>query len=99
MTSGMTMTTLANPAEKSHRPRSRLIQVDFNRSGSLGAGSTYHFCSAVVVSLPAQAGSRFVCSAAGFETSNPAKQGNKTFRQVTTDEKLSDSTGFEPARL
>ena len=40
-----------------------------------------------------------MCTAAGFDTSKPAKQGNKTFRQVTTDEKVSDSTGFEPARF
>ena len=45
-------------------------------------------------SFAAQAGSRFVCTAAGLEgppASKSAKQGNKTFRQVTTDEKLSDS--------
>ena len=42
-------------------------QMCGDRCGTLGAGSTYHCCSAVVVSLPAQAGSRFVCRAAGLE--------------------------------
>ena len=48
--------------------------------------------SAAAASLPAQAGSRFVCTAAAFEgppASLPTKQGNNTFRQVTTAAKIS----------